>query len=90
LKEDQHDSRKSWLLWIIKSQEEMSSSNVHAKVWRHDHPIPLDSNIMFEERLSYIHLNLVRPGIYFILEDYIYSSVGAYAGEIGLVNVKLV
>jgi putative transposase len=78
LKEDQHDSRKSWLLWIIKSQEEMSSSNVHAKVWRHDHPIPLDRNIMFEERLSYI------------LEDYIYSSVGAYAGEIGLVNVKLV
>ncbi|MFT6827215.1 MAG: hypothetical protein ACJAZV_000496 [Roseivirga sp.] len=42
---------------------------------------------MFEERLNYIYLNPVRAGICFTPEDYVYSSAGAYAGEIGLVNV---
>ena len=69
----------------------MSSSNTHSKIWiPENHPIPLDRNNMFEERLNYIHLNPVRAGICFTPEDYVYSSAGAYAGEIGLVNVELV
>ncbi|PIQ49460.1 MAG: transposase [Cytophagales bacterium CG12_big_fil_rev_8_21_14_0_65_40_12] len=91
LKQDQHESRKNWLLWIVESQGEMSSSNTHMKIWRHEnHPIPLDRNNMFEERLNYIHMNPVRAGICFSPEDYVYSSAGAYAGEVGLVNIELV
>ena len=91
LKQDQRESRKNWLLWIIESQGEMSNSNTHSKIWIHEnHPIPLDRNNMFEERLNYIHLNPVRAGICFTPEDYVYSSAGAYAGVIGLVNVELV
>ncbi|MFT6214097.1 MAG: hypothetical protein ACJAS3_000487, partial [Roseivirga sp.] len=65
--------------------------NVHSKVLRHEnHPIPLDRNNMFEERLNYIHLNPVRAGMCFTPEDYVYASAGDYVGEIGLVSVELV
>jgi hypothetical protein len=75
----------------MESQGEMSSSNVNSKVWRYEnHLIPLDRDNMFEERLNCMHLNPVRAGICFTPEDYVYSSAGAYAGEIGLVNVELV
>ena len=54
LKEDQHESSKHWLLWIVETR----SSNVHFKVWRHEnHSIALYRNNMLEEGPIYIHLN---------------------------------
>ena len=90
LKEDKQESRKNWLLWIIESQGEMSSSNKHMKIWRHEnHPVTLDTNNMLDQRLNYTHNNPVKAGICFTPEDYVYSSAGAYAGEASVLDVSL-
>jgi len=91
LKKDKHESRKNWMLWILESQGEKSSSNEHMKVWRHEnHPVPLDSGNMLEQRIDYIHLNPVRAGICGAPEYYIYSSASAYRGERGPLEVVII
>lgn len=90
LKSDKTESRKNWMLWIIESQGDRSSSNELIKVWRHEnHPVTLDSNYLLEQRLSYIHENPVRAGICYTPQDYVYSSAGIYAGESGVLDVEL-
>lgn len=88
LRMDKHESRKNWMLWILEAQGEKSSTNEHMKVWRHEnHPVPLDTGNMLEQRIEYIHMNPVRAGICSAPEYYIYSSASAYAGERGPLDV---
>jgi len=90
LTEDRQESRRNWMLWIIRSQGERSSSNIHMKMWRHEnHPIPLDTEIMQEQRIQYIHENPVRAGICHTCEGYVYSSAGQYLGENGVIPITL-
>ncbi len=91
LKSDNHESRKNWLKWIVESQGERSSSNENMKIWRHEnHPIPLTTNEMIDQRIKYIHENPVRAGICYTPADYIYSSAGVYEGENGVMKVELI
>ena len=90
LKSDKHESRRNWLTWIVESQGVKSASNQDMKMWRHEnHPIPLDMGNMVEQRIQYIHENPVRAGIFYTPEDYVYSSAGVYAGEVGVLEVEI-
>ncbi|GAB5522436.1 MAG: transposase [Roseivirga sp.] len=89
LKNDLEESRRNWMLWIIESQGERSSSNEHSKVWIHEnHPVILDTDIMQDQRIQYIHENPVRAGICYAPEDYVYSSAGQYIGEKGPIPIE--
>ncbi len=60
------------------------------KVWRHEnHPVALETNSMVDERINYIHQNPLSAGICYTAEDYKYSSAGVFAGEIGVLGVKV-
>ena len=49
--------------------------------------MPLDINVMFDQKLDYIHDNPVKAGICFKSEDYIYSSAGFYAGRESVLEI---
>ena len=54
-----------------------------------NHPIELHCE-MFEQRLDYIHNNLVRTGIVWNPEDYLYRSAIGYSGEKGLLAITCI
>ncbi len=84
------ESRRQWMLWILRHQGKKSSSNKNVKVWRHEnHPILLDMNHLIDQKLTYIHENPIKAGICYTPEDYKYSSAGVYAGEAGLLDISL-
>lgn len=90
VKNEPEESRRNWLLWLFESQGKRSSSNVNFKVWIHEnHPIALDTNLSLERRLEYLHQNPVKAGICHTPEDYVYSSASNYAGEQGVIEVKI-
>lgn len=89
LKSDAEESRRNWMLWIIESQGKRSSANEYTKVWIHEnHPVTLDTDLMQEQRIQYIHENPIRAGICHTAEDYVYSSAGQYAGESGPIPIE--
>ncbi len=74
------ESRRNWLIWLLESQGEKSSSNVNYKLWRHEnHPLVLDTNELMDQKLEYLHQNPVKAGICYTAEDYVYSSAASYA-----------
>lgn len=68
-----------------------STSNKLYKVWIHEnHPVIIETNEMFDQRLKYIHQNPVKAGICHQPESYIYSSAGNYEGTGGLLEITLI
>ncbi len=49
----------------------------------------LETNEMMQQKLDYLHNNPVEEGIVDNPEDYLYSSARDYAGEKGLIEIKL-
>ena len=47
------------------------------------------SNAVIDQKLDYLHNNLVEEGFVENPEDYVYSSARDYAGEKGLLEVEL-
>ncbi len=85
-----NESRKEWLLrGFINAGKELKRVKQH-KVWQDgNHPILLDSKELQEERLSYIHFNPVEAEIVDEPEQFLYSSARDYAGQKGLIDVRL-
>ena len=60
------------------------------KVWQEDnHPILLDNASLMEEKLDYVHMNLVEDEIVDEPSFYWYSSARNYVGKIGLLKVEM-
>ena len=88
---NEHESRKSWMLWLFRSAGKVNSNNVNHQFWDQDNrPIELTSNAMMDERLNYIHMNPVRAGIVGKPEDYLYSSALDYCGGKGLLKIEFI
>lgn len=89
--ESNNESRKNWMMWIFQSAGKKNSNNTNYQFWRQDnHPIELDSNIMMEQKLDYIHNNPVVEGIVDVPQDYLFSSARNYAGRRGMMDVELI
>jgi putative transposase len=79
IESDTQESRKSWLLWLLKKD-----GNI--QLWQPDnHAIEIDKSEIFLQRLNYIHQNPVRAGITDREETYMYSSSSDFHGRKGLI-----
>ncbi|HXS36883.1 MAG TPA: transposase [Flavipsychrobacter sp.] len=86
-----HESRKSWMLWLFNSAGKQNSNNTQYQFWQQDnHPITLDTPQKIKERLHYLHYNPVKEGIVFEPTQYVYSSAVDYSSmQPGLLPVEL-
>jgi len=83
-----NDSRKDWLIRIFGEETMKSNRKEKYKVWQNgNHPVQLDTNVMIEERLNYIHDNPVKAEYVYKAEDYVYSSAIDYADGKGLLEI---
>ena len=81
VKDNPQESRKDLLMWMFERTGRYNPNNKIYQFWeQQSHPIELNTNIMLEQRLEYIHNNPVKAGIVLSPEDYLYSSAINYAG----------
>jgi putative transposase len=82
------ESRKRWLLWLMKHSGTYNSNNRSFQFWQqHNHPVELWSDEVFYQKLNYIHLNPVVSGFVSQPEDWLYSSARDHAGFLRLVEL---
>jgi REP element-mobilizing transposase RayT len=82
------ESRKEWLLQLFVDAANKHVRNSMYQVWTHEnHPIVVDSEDLFHQKLEYIHNNPVVAGIVSQPEHYIYSSAANYFGLNGLIRI---
>lgn len=81
IEDNPRESRKSWLLWLLKQGENIS-------FWQKDnHAEEITTSAFYNTKLDYIHQNPVRAGIVGKEEEYIYSSARMlYTGQ-GLLDL---
>lgn len=90
IKDHPFESRKEWILWMMKRAGRKNSNNIDFQLWQQDnHPIQLYNATMAHQKLDYTHYNPVEAGIVERPEDYLYSSARNYCGMKGLIDVIL-
>ena len=81
IKGNPQESRREWMTWMFERAGKRNPNNKNFQFWQQDnHPIELNSNILLDQKLEYIHMNPVAAGIVLNPEDYLYSSARNYAG----------
>ena len=86
---EEGESRKEWMLGQFKEKGLNNKRNKKHQFWKQDnHPIELYSNYFINQKVDYIHNNLVVVGLVEKPEEYIYSSAKNYAGEEGLLKIE--
>ncbi|MEZ5032671.1 MAG: hypothetical protein R2787_14865 [Saprospiraceae bacterium] len=86
------ESRKEWILHMLKYYARGSRSNRTNQFWKEDNfPTALYSDKVIWEKIHYIHQNPVRAGIVDQAEHYLYSSASNYVDGMnrGLIEVDL-
>lgn len=79
IQNNEHESRKNWMLAIFKQQGEKNSRNSEYQFWRQDnHPEECYSSPFSVQKLNYIHNNPVAAGLVEKAENYLYSSAKSY------------
>jgi putative transposase len=90
MEENPKESRKEWILWMMKRAGQKNANNKDFQFWQQDnHPIELFGREIMEQKLNYIHQNPVVAGFVQEAENYIYSSAANYAGKKGMIEVIL-
>ena len=57
------ESRKEWLLWMMKRAGEKNGNNNRFQFWQqHNQPIELSNNEMLQQKLDYLHNNPIEAG----------------------------
>ncbi|MCG8309575.1 MAG: transposase [Cytophagales bacterium] len=83
-----HESRKEWILKIMKTEGSMKSNTRDFQFWEHhNHPIELSSNEMIRQRLEYVHNNPVKAGFVNEPSCWAGSSARNYQGVKGEIEI---
>ena len=92
IEENPQESRKEWMLWMFERAGKKNSNNTKYQFWQqHNQPIEISNNTdRIDKALNYIHNNPVTAGFVDRAEHYPYSSAMDYAGEKGLVKIKMI
>ncbi|MBO9675611.1 MAG: transposase [Sphingobacteriaceae bacterium] len=92
IKNNTHESRRNWMLWIFKKAGEENKRNKDYQFWQQEnHPVELSTNEMIDQRLNYLHDNPVRSGAVRTAEEYLYSSaIDYYTTESGLIGIDFI
>jgi len=87
MKNSTDESRRKWMLYMMKRQAEKNSNNTNYQFWQqHNQPIQVEGD-MVEEKLNYIHQNPVKAGWVDLPEHFLYSSARNYAGLQSLIQI---
>ena len=79
IENNQHESRRDWMLKIFREKGESNSRNTNYQFWRHDNqPKELFSPAFTVQKINYIHNNPVETGIVEEPKHYLYSSARDY------------
>jgi REP element-mobilizing transposase RayT len=91
IQENNSESRKEWMLNILRYTGKQNNNNTEFQFWRQDyHPIELDTAEKFKERLDYLHNNPVTAGIVWESWHYKFSSaIDYYTEEKGLLKIEI-
>ena len=92
IQDNEHESRKEWMLQMFKQASQSNSRNSGFQFWRQDNqPKELYSSAFVFQKLNYIHNNAVEAGIVDKAEEYLYSSARDYyrTKKCGLLDVSL-
>jgi len=82
------ESRHRWMTELFQAAGQRGPNKSDHQFWIHDnHPVPLWSPAVIQQKIEYIHLNPVRQGIVAAPEHYVHSSASTYAGEGGVFPV---
>ena len=85
---EEAESRREWLLKVLRNYGAQNNKNKEYQVWRQDnHPIELYTNPVIDQKIEYIHMNPVTAGIVANPEDYLYSSARNYAEMDSLIEI---
>ncbi|MBO9592366.1 MAG: transposase [Niabella sp.] len=76
---NEHESSRNWMLDIFEKHGRENKCNYRFQFWQHEnHPILLDSEKKYQQRLDYLHQNPVRAGFVFEPQDWKHSSAMDY------------
>lgn len=85
---DDFESRKNWMMWMMKRAGDAKSNTKDFQLWQHHyHPIELNNNSLIESKLEYIHRNPVVMGLVDEAENWLHSSARDYVGKKGLLEL---
>jgi len=83
------ESRKEWMLEIMKKAGEAKSNNKDFQFWQqHNHPIELSTNQIMRQRIDYIHNNPVEAGFVERPSDWVFSSAKDYEDIKGIIDIE--
>lgn len=86
--ENEQESRKEWLLWMMEQAAKKSSNVKHKQLWRQDNkPIELWTEKVTYHKVDYIHDNPVEAGFVDCPEHWQFSSARDFAGQKGLLDL---
>lgn len=89
LESDTMESRKEWMLWLMKRAGAKNERNKDFQFWQqHNHPIELSTNEMIDQRLNYTHNNPVEAGLVEEPHHWLHSSAKDYS-EAGKGRIEL-
>jgi putative transposase len=72
---NQQESRKQWMLDLFEQNGKANKSNYRFQFWKHEnHPVLLNNEKMYVQRLNYLHENPVRAGFVTGPQDWLYGS----------------
>lgn len=84
-----HESRREWMLEIMKSAGTQKSNNNDFQFWQqHNHPIELSTKEIMMQRIDYIHNNPVEAGFVDDPKEWIFSSARDYEDQRGLIEIS--
>jgi len=88
ISENQMESRKEWMLWMMERAGKKNSNNSDWQFWQqHNKPLEIIDQDMFDKTLEYIHINPVTAGFVNKPEDWKYSSARDFCGMKGLIEL---
>lgn len=82
IEENPQESRKEWLLWMMKRAGKKKSNVSKYQLWQqHNKPIELWSEKVIQQKIDYIHNNPVVSGFVTTPIDWKYSSARNYQDD---------
>ena len=91
IEEHGQESRRDWLLWLMKRAGEKNSNITNRQFWQQNNkPIELWSEEVIDQKVDYINNNPILSGFVFEAHHWKYSSAIDYSGGKGVLNIDFV
>lgn len=91
IEESKVESRKEWMLEVLRKQGRLNTRNTGYQFWRQDNqPKEMYSERFIKQKTEYMHNNPVEEGIVDKAEEYVYSSARDYyyGKKTGLLEIE--